>query len=93
MIVRVQSKSYKTVSVILVLVIIIAITTTIYLIVSPKESEHFSEFYILGETGMAADYPDELIAGLQYPMFIGFVPPLGMHGVHSDRNFLFPASS
>ena len=71
MIVSVHSKSYNMVSVILVLVIIIAITTTIYLIVSPKESEHFSEFYILGETGMAADYPDELIAGLQYPMFIG----------------------
>ena len=56
---------------ILILVIIVAISTTIYVIASPKESEHFSEFYILGENRMAEDYPNQIIAGLQYPMYIG----------------------
>ena len=69
-------------SVILVLAILIAITTTTYVIASPKESEHFSEFYILGEKGMAADYPDQIITGLQYPMFIGV-------GNHEYRNMTY----
>jgi len=56
---------------ILVLVIIVAISTTIYVIASPKEHEHFSEFFILGENKMAADYPDQIIPGLRYPMYIG----------------------
>ena len=69
-------------SVILVLAILIAITTTIYVIASPKESEHFSEFYILGEKGMAADYPDLIITGQNYPMFIGV-------GNHEYRNMTY----
>jgi len=48
-------------------------------IASPKEREHFSEFFILGETGMAADYPDLVIVGQNYPMFIGV-------GNHEYRN-------
>jgi uncharacterized membrane protein len=45
---------------ILVLVIIIAISTTIYVIASPKENEHFSEFFILGENKMATGYPYQI---------------------------------
>jgi uncharacterized membrane protein len=56
---------------ILALVLLIAIATTIYVIASPKESEHFSEFFILGEKGMATDYPGLIIVGQNYPMFIG----------------------
>ena len=67
---------------ILVLVILIAITTTIYVIASPKESEHFSEFFILGEKGMAADYPDQIIPAQNYPMFIGV-------GNHEYRNMSY----
>jgi len=66
-------------SIILIFVIILAIATTIYVIASPKESEHFSEFYILGEKQMADDYPNQIIAGLEYPMFIGV-------GNHEYRN-------
>jgi uncharacterized membrane protein len=67
---------------ILVLVIIVAISTTIYVIASPKESEHFSEFFILGENQMAADYPDLIITGQNYPMFIGV-------GNHEYRNMTY----
>jgi uncharacterized membrane protein len=65
------SKIDRLLSIILVLVIIVALVTTIYVIVSPKEGEHFSEFYILGENRTAADYPDQIIAGIPSPMFIG----------------------
>ena len=72
----------QSLSIILILVIIIAITTTIYVIASPKESEHFSEFFILGEKQMADDYPDQIITGLDYPMFVGV-------GNHEYRNVTY----
>jgi uncharacterized membrane protein len=67
---------------ILALVLLIAIATTIYVIASPKESEHFSEFFILGEKGMAADYPNLIVVGQNYPMFIGV-------GNHEYRNMSY----
>jgi uncharacterized membrane protein len=67
---------------ILVLVLLIAIITTIYVIASPKEGEHFSEFYILGEKGLAANYPERIITGLDYPIFIGI-------GNHEYRNMKY----
>jgi uncharacterized membrane protein len=59
-------------SVILILVMIIVVLGTIYVIVIPKEGgERFTEFYVLGEKQIAADYPDQIIVGQDYPVFIG----------------------
>jgi uncharacterized membrane protein len=58
-------------SVIIVIVFLIAILTTVYVIIIPKEGERFTEFYILGENRTAADFPGRIIAGQNYPMFIG----------------------
>ncbi|MDD1699334.1 MAG: DUF1616 domain-containing protein [Methanoregula sp.] len=69
-------------SIILILVILIVIITTVYVIVSPKEGERFSEFFILGEKQMAYNYPDQIIAGLDYPMFVGV-------GNHEYRNVTY----
>jgi uncharacterized membrane protein len=69
-------------SVILALVVIFAIITTVYVIVAPKEGERFSEFYILGENRMNADYPDQIFPGINYPMFIGV-------GNHEYRNMTY----
>lgn len=66
-------------SVALILVIVIAVSTTILVIALPKENEHFSDFFILGANRMAADYPSEIIAGQNYPMYIGV-------GNHEKRN-------
>lgn len=74
-----SSKIDRLLSSILVFVIIIAIITTIYVIASPREGEHFSEFFILGENHTAADYPDQIVAGHDYPLFIGI-------GNHEYRN-------
>jgi uncharacterized membrane protein len=51
--------------------IVAAIVTTVYVIVVPKEGEHFTEFYILGKGGMAADYPDRFATGTMQPVIIG----------------------
>jgi uncharacterized membrane protein len=65
-----ESRFDKFLSVILALVVIIVIITTVYVIVVPKEGERFSEFYILSEKRIAADYPRQIISGISYPMYI-----------------------
>ncbi len=53
----------RIISVILVISIILAISMTVYVIVTPKEGEKFTEFYVLGPNGTASDYPTNLKVG------------------------------
>lgn len=53
------------------LAILASILVTGYMIATPKEGERFTEFFILGENKLAADYPDLIITGQDYPIFIG----------------------
>jgi uncharacterized membrane protein len=69
-------------SIILVFTILIAIVITIYIIVIPKQGEQFTEFYILGETGEATDYPTSIILEKVYPLQIGI-------GNHEFRNVTY----
>ncbi|WFN37359.1 DUF1616 domain-containing protein [Methanomicrobium antiquum] len=66
-----QTKTDKILSVVLIISIIAAIATTVFVIVVPKEGEKFTEFYILGEKGMAADYPTKFAAGEMQDLIIG----------------------
>ena len=63
----------------LILAILIAIMTTIFVINFPRESGQFTEFFILGENRTTTYYPDLIIPGQNYPMFIGV-------GNHEYRN-------
>jgi uncharacterized membrane protein len=74
-----STKVDQVLRVVLILVIIVVILTTFSILANPKEGAHFSEFYILGEKRMAADYPDQLNIGLTYPIYIGV-------GNHEYRN-------
>lgn len=56
-------KTEKILALSLIIVIIIAIPLTTYVILKPKESEKFTEFYILGPNGTASDYPTNLTLG------------------------------
>jgi uncharacterized membrane protein len=56
---------------ILILLILVVLITSVYVIVVPKEGEKFTEFYLLGENLTAADYPDQIITGRSYPLYIG----------------------
>jgi len=65
------SRFDRALSVVLVLSIVAAVATTAYVIAVPKEGEHFTEFYILGPGGKAADYPTDFAAGSTQSLIIG----------------------
>jgi len=66
-----QSRLDRVLSVILIILIVAAIAATIYVIVFPREGEHFTEFYILGEDGKAEGYAEQFAAGDPQTVIIG----------------------
>jgi len=68
-----ENKLDKALTIILVASIIIAVSMLIYVIVTPKTGEKFTEFYILGPNGIADDYPNELLVGENASISIGIV--------------------
>ena len=52
-----QSPLDRNLSVLLVVAVVAALGTTAFVIAVPKEGERFTEFYILGAQGKAADFP------------------------------------
>jgi uncharacterized membrane protein len=76
------SRTDRVLSVVLILAILAAVLTTVYVIAVPKEGERFTEFFILGEKQKAADYPDRISVGENYPLYIGV-------GNHEYRNVTY----
>jgi len=58
-----MTKLSKTLSIVLGLIILGAIAALIYVVAVPAPEDSFTEFYILGPGGEAADYPAQLKAG------------------------------
>jgi len=67
------SRLDRALTIVLVVAIVLAIATTVYVVVMPKQGERFTEFYILNENGMAADYPTHLVLGEQGTVIVGIV--------------------
>ncbi|NJE06979.1 DUF1616 domain-containing protein [Thermococcus sp. M39] len=65
------SKLDKALTVILIIAIFSSIATLAYVITHPKPGEKFTEFYILGPNGKAADYPTELKVGEEGRVILG----------------------
>ena len=65
------SRLDKALTVILIIAIFSSIATLGYVITHPKPGEKFTEFYILGPSGKAADYPTELFVGENATVILG----------------------
>ena len=68
-----DSKMDKILTAILIISIVLALSVTVYVIITPKEGEKFTEFYVLGPGGMAEDYPTNLTVGEEGEVIIGVV--------------------
>ncbi len=68
-----ESKLDKALTVFLIFSILLSVTTLVYVIVTPKEGEHFTEFYILGPEGKADNYPTKYMLGENGTVIIGIV--------------------
>ena len=51
--------------------LIVAIAAIVFVILVPTEGEHYTEFYILGEDGVAAGYPELIRIGEPETVIIG----------------------
>ena len=58
-----EKKIDKFLSIILIILVVFAISMTTYAVVKPKQSEKFTEFYILGSDGKMNNYPTNLSTG------------------------------
>ena len=63
----------KTLSIVLAIVILGALGMLGYAIANPKVGERFTEFYIEGLEGKAADYPEELVVGEEGKVIVGII--------------------
>ena len=68
-----ETRLDKVLTIILTLSIIIAIGSLLFVILNPREGEHFTEFYILGPTGKLEAYPTTLQQSEQAHVILGLV--------------------
>ena len=68
-----SSRLDRALTVVLLLAVLAAVGVLIYVISTPKEGEKFTEFYILGPGGKAADYPRELVVGQKSGVIVAIV--------------------
>lgn len=68
-----QNALDKGLSLVLIASIIGSSAALVYVVVTPKTGETFTEFYILGPNGTASDYPTDLNVGEEGKVIIGIV--------------------
>lgn len=61
----------KILTIILILSILASIIMLIYVVVTPKQGEKFTEFYLLGDNGKAEGYPTSMEAGKISSVIVG----------------------
>ena len=68
-----ESKIDRILTVILIISILASVTMLVYVVVTPKQGEKFTEFYILGPGVMADNYPTVYELGGSGTMIVGVV--------------------
>lgn len=68
-----KTKGDTILTIILIVSIILAVSMVIFVIVTPKTGERFTEFYILDTNGKADNYPTNLSVGVPEELIVGIV--------------------
>jgi len=68
-----ETRLDRILTIILCCSMILAVSTLVYVIASPKEGEHFTEFYLLGSEGIADNYPKNITTTEPVNLVIGVV--------------------
>jgi uncharacterized membrane protein len=68
-----ESKVDKALTIFLIFSILLSVTILIIVIATPKEGEHFTEFYILGPEGKADNYTTNFVLGEKGNVIVGIV--------------------
>jgi len=63
----------RALTVILLITILVSICLVVYVVMTPKQGEKFTEFYMLGMGGMADEYPTQLTVGEHGKLILGVV--------------------
>jgi len=66
-----ETKLDKVLTIILVITILLTAATFVYVLITPKRIEHFTEFYLLGPDGKTEGYPSVLALGEEATVIIG----------------------
>lgn len=67
------NKIDKTLNILLIITIVIAVSSLIYVVITPKTGEQFTEFYILGSDGIADNYPRYVQVGESAEGIVGII--------------------
>jgi uncharacterized membrane protein len=65
--------------------LLVALLSVAAILLLPKPSEHFSEFYILGPEGQAQDYPREVTAGQAVTLNVGITNQEGVVAIYQIK--------
>src|ERR1035437_2580357 len=68
-----ESRLDKALTVFMIFSILLSVTTLVYIILIPKEGEHFTEFYILGPEGKADNYTRKYVVGEKGTVIVGII--------------------
>jgi uncharacterized membrane protein len=68
-----MSKSNNSLAILLAAIIVAVLGYTVYLMVTPKESEKFTEFYVLTAEGKTKNYPKQVVLGETVEVTLGIV--------------------
>jgi len=67
------SRLDKALTIFMTISILLSVTTLVYIILIPKEGEHFTEFYILGPEGKADNYTTKYVVGEKGTVIVGII--------------------
>ena len=66
-----QSRSGRALTAVLVVAVAAAVAGVIYVAMHPGSEQEFTEFYLLGPSGTAGDYPSEIVLGADADVTVG----------------------